>query len=412
MDGVPVVDSDLRANVTADGQLINVGGGLRGGLTLNTVAPAVSARAAYAGVLRSAGSIAAAPAVRRQAGSLRTTAFAGGGAAGLVVYTAGAQARLAWRTLVPVSNDEDLDALVDAQTGEVVRRSNLVKRASGLVHDNFPDETAPAPRRAAHGVVRPVAVAGSHDADRQQRPRLRGRGRPGRHEHHVQHRGRHLRGGRPARRRGRPVRRQRVELPDPERRRRGRVLPARVAGLHVEPHDRRTRGGSNAKQATTQLFYFVNRFHDHLAEAPIGFDAASGNFQRVNAAGAGQGGDPVLAQSDDGANTAARAAGRRDHSDNANFDTRPDGTPGRMQMYLFEPIVIDPTPPPFILPFAAANGSDDPSDRLPRVHARALQPADHRRTGLRRPRQRPGRRDGRGMERLVRARLHQRPGLR
>jgi hypothetical protein len=101
VDGVPVVDSDLRANVAADGRLINVGGGLRGGLTLNSTTPAVGARAAYAGVLRSTGSTAAAPAVRKQAGRLRTTDFAGDGAAALVAYTAGGQARLAWRTLVP-----------------------------------------------------------------------------------------------------------------------------------------------------------------------------------------------------------------------------------------------------------------------------------------------------------------------
>ena len=35
----------------------------------------------------------------------------------------------------------------------------------------------------------------------------------------------------------------------------------------------------NRNEATTQLFYFVNKFHDHLLAAPIGFDAASGNFQ-------------------------------------------------------------------------------------------------------------------------------------
>ena len=51
----------------------------------------------------------------------------------------------------------------------------------------------------------------------------------------------------------------------------------------------------NRRQAGTQLFYFVNRYHDHLRDAPgVGFNAASGNFEA---------GDRVIAQVDDGADT-------------------------------------------------------------------------------------------------------------
>ena len=35
----------------------------------------------------------------------------------------------------------------------------------------------------------------------------------------------------------------------------------------------------NRAQDTTQAFYFANRFHDHLASAPIGFNAGAGAFQ-------------------------------------------------------------------------------------------------------------------------------------
>ena len=49
------------------------------------------------------------------------------------------------------------------------------------------------------------------------------------------------------------------------------------------------------RQAGTQLFYFVNPFHDHLRDAAgIGFDDSSGNFE---------GADRVIAQVDDGAAT-------------------------------------------------------------------------------------------------------------
>jgi hypothetical protein len=356
VDGVPVVDSDLRANVAADRRLINVGGGLRGGLTLNTATPAVGARAAYAGVLRSVGARAAAPAVRTQTGRLRATDFAGDGAAGLVAYTAGGQARLAWRTLVPQSKDEDYDALVDARTGEVVRRSNLVKFANGLVHDNFPGAALGGGQHTVSFTpwLAPGATTltgnNAHafvDADDQVGTTITPDTFTDRFEEAVTPADEvHPNSG--------------ADWLYPIQ-----SFPDSAAGDHFCPpdppgctwdHTVANSWQANAGEATTELFYFVNKYHDHLAAAPIGFDEASGNFQRVNASGAGHGGDPVLAQADDGANT---DAGLPDggHQDNANFDTRPDGIPGRMQMYLFEPI---PIAPGFTLEFGDVNGSDDP----------------------------------------------------
>ena len=112
----------------------------------------------------------------------------------------------------------------------------------------------------------------------------------------------------------------------------------------------------NRNQATTQLFYYVNKFHDHLLAPPIGFDEASGNFEQVNQSGQGVGGDPVWAQSDDGADTAAGLPDD-DHIDNANFDPRPDGIPGPDA-----DVSVRAAPDRAAqIPFAAVNGSDDPS---------------------------------------------------
>jgi subtilisin-like proprotein convertase family protein len=61
-----------------------------------------------------------------------------------------------------------------------------------------------------------------------------------------------------------------------------------------------------------------------LAQPPIGFDEASGNFQRVNAGAAGAGNDYVRVEVNDGQGF-----------NNANFDTPADGTAPRMQMFLF-----------------------------------------------------------------------------
>jgi len=89
----------------------------------------------------------------------------------------------------------------------------------------------------------------------------------------------------------------------------------------------------NRAQATTQVFFYVNNWHDHLQAAPIGFTEAAGNFQAVNLTGHGKQGDPVDTQTEDGANT---DHGLPDgaHIDNANMDTPPDGQSPRMQMYL------------------------------------------------------------------------------
>lgn len=80
----------------------------------------------------------------------------------------------------------------------------------------------------------------------------------------------------------------------------------------------------NQDVAVQNLFYLNNLIHDTLYHA--GFTEAAGNFQQDNFGNGGAGGDPVLAEAQDGGGT-----------DNANFSTPTDGQSGRMQMYLFTP---------------------------------------------------------------------------
>ncbi len=79
--------------------------------------------------------------------------------------------------------------------------------------------------------------------------------------------------------------------------------------------------------AVVQLFYWNNFMHDKLYE--LGFTEAAGNFQSNNFNRGGLGNDAVQADAQDGSGV-----------NNANFSTPPDGSPGRMQMYLF----TGPTP--------------------------------------------------------------------
>ncbi len=79
---------------------------------------------------------------------------------------------------------------------------------------------------------------------------------------------------------------------------------------------------NNRAVAVQNLFYFNNVVHDVLYRH--GFTESAGNFQVDNFGKGGNGGDPVLAEAQDGSGT-----------DNANFATPADGSKPRMQMYLW-----------------------------------------------------------------------------
>lgn len=74
--------------------------------------------------------------------------------------------------------------------------------------------------------------------------------------------------------------------------------------------------------AVVNLFYWCNVMHDRLYQ--LGFTEAAGNFQNSNFGRGGVGNDAVQADAQDGSGF-----------NNANFSTPSDGSPGRMQMYLF-----------------------------------------------------------------------------
>jgi extracellular elastinolytic metalloproteinase len=121
---------------------------------------------------------------------------------------------------------------------------------------------------------------------------------------------------------------------------------------------------ANREQNTTQVFYFVNNWHDVLESSPIGFTEDAGNFQATNASGKGKDNDAVNTNTLDGANTGTgELEGLPDgqHLDNANMDTPPDGHKPLMQMYLqhqpFTDYSTDGDPFP-------ANNTGDESDTV------------------------------------------------
>jgi len=77
--------------------------------------------------------------------------------------------------------------------------------------------------------------------------------------------------------------------------------------------------------AVVQFFYLSNKYHDKFMQ--LGFDEAAKNFQDINFSGQGLGGDRVQADVQDGSGT-----------NNANWSGTSgiDGTSGRVQMYVFD----------------------------------------------------------------------------
>jgi len=101
------------------------------------------------------------------------------------------------------------------------------------------------------------------------------------------------------------------------------AIPEGGLGLHFDfPVDLTQDPVTYRLAAVTNLFYWNNLVHDVLYR--YGFDEVAGNFQTVNFSGQGFGNDAVRAEAQDGGGT-----------NNANFMTPADGSPPRMQMYLW-----------------------------------------------------------------------------
>ena len=96
-----------------------------------------------------------------------------------------------------------------------------------------------------------------------------------------------------------------------------------IPDFNVDP--RQATPVQNQQFNTTNLFYWNNIMHDITYQ--YGFDEVAGNFQANNLGRGGAGNDYVLADAQDGSGV-----------NNANFSAPADGSSGRMQMYLWDPI--------------------------------------------------------------------------
>ncbi len=279
LGGVPVFDNDLRAAVTARGRLAWIGGAPLHAPGSTSVAPRVAAPAAAAVVRASVDADAGTPGAvaRATSGPMRATTFERGDTASLTWFGSATGPKLGWKVEAAVAPTERYLAIVDAHTGDLLWRSNQVRfddvEGQGLAWGYYPSDLMP----PAGGTQQPVTF-----------PVADGTALSGNNAHVMKW----------------PLRRPSeipANGPGPSW-----IFPAvldttTTTGLHCSTHwactwDSRVPWSwrTNMRMASTQLYWYLNTFHDHLQAAPIGFTEAAGNFQLVNGSGEGLGGDPLF----------------------------------------------------------------------------------------------------------------------
>jgi YD repeat-containing protein len=323
--GIPAYDNGLRVALGRGNRVLSVQGSPVHGLRVPSVVPALTAEQALRALMDAVGSRGRVAVTARSSGARRATRFAGGDRARLVLFH-GRSTRLAWSVTHRASSRAWYDAVVDATTGAVLRRTNLVRHAAPVtVFENYPGAPSGGEQEPrdleALGYLTPGATTLSGpfartylDVDDSNTPDP-----------------------------GEDVAAAEYEFED--------FTPAVGADGFCEADHQcswdpavRSSWEDNAPAAAVQAHYYVSRFHDHLHDSPAGFTDADGNFE---------GADRVEVNADDGADTGGDGGPDEFYVNNAFMATPPDGEPPLMGMFLFEPFED------FGLPFRAMNGSDD-----------------------------------------------------
>jgi hypothetical protein len=309
-DGIEVFHAGLRAAVTDDGRLVTVVGPVARGVSRARPRFDLTSRAALRAARRSAGIPAS-----------RSTAM---DEAHRVWFPTPLGVRPAWETRTFVRWDRIDSSVIDARTGRVLDRRNMVQAAdqvgSGLAWGYYPSTAVPGGGGSQTPVTFPVAGPEALS---------------GNNAHVFTD----VRGGFEFE----PRPKDEVTAADPSTLDWSdpAVLDTSTADQHCSPEiactwDRETPYSwrENRRASAANTYWLLNHFHDHLESAPIGFTEAAGNFQVVNDDGqGGEDGDPVLAA---GLLGASESRGLPGPVNNAFMGTPPDGESPVMGMFLFE----------------------------------------------------------------------------
>ena len=294
--GIPAFDGGVRVSLDRGGRVLSA-------IALpapqvESVAPRLGAADALRALQRDVGVERAVGVVSGPEGTRRMTRFEGGDFARLVLFGSGRGTRLAWHLTFQASGAEHHDAVVDASTGEVLFRQNLVKEA--VPAEIFPSHPSLGTSEAvdltqwldpgATVLKGPFAHAYSDVDDSN--------------------------GASPSEQVSKAA--GGFDFPFQQF---GGPGCSDDAWCSWDPTISNS-WRDNREQNAVQAFYLVNRFRDHLANDPnIGFDGFSGA-------------DALRVETDDGAETGPDGPSDN-HTNNANMSTLPDGFAPRMQLYLF-----------------------------------------------------------------------------
>jgi hypothetical protein len=289
--GVPVFGPGVHANLGRDGELINIGGAAQPDPQVDSIDPRLPAP--------------------------------DGDRPTLTIF----RDRLAWRVIKTEDPTHVYDTVVDATTGRTLYRTNLVREAAddALVFRNYPG----APLGGTQTTVSLTGWLSENPRTRLFGPNAWVYGDPEDAIDGV--------GVDPAPAPGDEIAPGAAPAPTGEWTYPHTTQPAGAPGQHCPSagcswsnFDNTKSWTENRNQAGTQLFYYVNAFHDHLRDtAAIGFNSASGNFE---------GADRVQAQVDDGSTTDSGTFDLFpdcDHINNAYVLPVPDGAPFFMQVFLW-----------------------------------------------------------------------------
>ncbi len=310
-DGIPTFDNGVRVALDRAGRVIAVTGSPRHDLRAPSTAPRLDARQALGRLMDDVDVSRDVRVSSGPTGSRRTTRFSTGDTARLVLFGA-KEVRLAWHLTYRATPAAAYDAVVDAETGRVLYRANLVKfAAAAKIYPNYPGApSGGTPEEVdleALGYLTPGATrlegpfgrtfSDVDDDDEPQASEETGRTPVGDFGYAF------------------------TPFPVPE----NGCAPAGdnppCGWDHTDPPS----WSVNRQQNAVQGHWFVGHFHDHLLRPSIGFDAASGNFEDD---------DPVVMHQDDGAATGDDGGPDESHINNANMLTLPDGESPRLQDFL------------------------------------------------------------------------------
>ncbi|WP_328330805.1 M36 family metallopeptidase [Kribbella sp. NBC_00382] len=318
VDGIEVFGNGLIANVTKAGQLISLQGAPISGLVSQAQArdkAATSVISADAARSAAGEDVDAKLAKAKATTAAGTTKWSSGDTAKQVWFHTADGLRKGWLTYVNGGDSKIYSHVIDAQTGGLLYRKDLVSEGNGdaLVQDNYPGAAKGGVQRTenliynkwlpknAKTLLEGTSVAAFADVNDDNQPNAG----------------------------------ETVKVPGTPTTSQYKLVPFQSSSSFcsaafictwdpAKPDSWKT----NMNQDVTNAFYLASNFHDWLAKPPISFTPAAGSFDAA-------GGDPVHLNALDGAATAADGGPDANHIDNANMSTPPDGTPPTMQMYLW-----------------------------------------------------------------------------